>query len=78
LAKLKIDKTFRYNIVSLNIQCGVFMTQPTQVPNVSDPKYGFNRYAEQLNGRAAMVGLIAAVLIEVLTGQGVLSWLGLR
>jgi hypothetical protein len=54
------------------------MTQPTQVPKLSNPKYGFNDYVERLNGRAAMVGLIAVVVIEVLTGEGVLTWLGLR
>jgi hypothetical protein len=54
------------------------MLQPTQVPKVSNPKYGFNSYVERLNGRAAMIGIIAAMLIEALTGQGVLTWLGLR
>jgi hypothetical protein len=54
------------------------MIQPTQVPKVSNPKYGFNTYVERLNGRAAMMGFIALVAIEALTGQGVLTWLGLR
>lgn len=54
------------------------MLQPTQVPKVSNPKYGFNSYVERLNGRAAMIGIIAAIAIEALTGQGVLTWLGLR
>jgi hypothetical protein len=39
---------------------------------------GFNDYAERLNGRAAMVGFIAIIIIELITGEGVLSWLGLR
>jgi Chlorophyll A-B binding protein len=54
------------------------MIQPTQVPKVSSSKYGFNDYVERLNGRAAMLGFIVAVVIEALTGQGVLTWLGLR
>ncbi len=54
------------------------MIQPTQVPKVSNPKYGFNDYVERLNGRAAMVGFVLAVVIEALTGEGVLTWLGLR
>ncbi|NJM96761.1 MAG: hypothetical protein HC800_05810 [Phormidesmis sp. RL_2_1] len=51
--------------------------QPTKVPNMERPKKGFNQYAEQLNGRAAMVGIVALVLIELVTGKGLLSWLGL-
>lgn len=51
--------------------------QPTKVPKMERPKKGFNRYAEQLNGRAAMVGILALILIELLTGKGVLTLLGL-
>ncbi len=54
------------------------MTQPSQAPKLSQPKYGFNDYVERLNGRAAMIGLLAALVIEFLTGQGVLDWLGFR
>lgn len=46
-------------------------------PNLSEPKFGFNEYAERLNGRAAMIGFVLAIVIEVVTGQGVASWLGL-
>jgi hypothetical protein len=45
-------------------------------PNVTEPKFGFNSYAEQLNGRAAMIGFLLALVIEAATGQGVLAWLG--
>ncbi len=51
--------------------------QPTKVPNMERPKKGFNRYAERLNGRAAMVGMVALVVIELLTGKGLLTLLGL-
>jgi hypothetical protein len=51
--------------------------QPTKVPNMERPKKGFNQYAEQLNGRAAMVGIVALVLIELLTGKGLMTLLGL-
>ncbi|MGF1521505.1 MAG: hypothetical protein ACFBSF_04200 [Leptolyngbyaceae cyanobacterium] len=51
--------------------------EPTVVPKIERPKAGFTAYAERLNGRAAMVGFILVLLIEYLTGQGVLSWLGL-
>jgi hypothetical protein len=53
-------------------------TKPMLDPNIQRPKLGFNDYAERLNGRAAMVGFIAIILIELVTGEGLLSWLGLR
>jgi hypothetical protein len=52
--------------------------QPTVTPKLEEPKFGFNDYAERLNGRAAMIGIALALVIEYLTGQGLLSWLGLR
>jgi Chlorophyll A-B binding protein len=55
------------------------MTQSKTVstPKTTEPKFGFNAYAERLNGRAAMIGFVAALAIEYATGQGVLAWLGL-
>ncbi len=53
-------------------------TQPSETPKLEDPKFGFNDYAERLNGRAAMIGFLLILAIEYLTGQGLLSWLGLQ
>ncbi len=53
------------------------MTQPTQAPKLAEPKFGFNDYAERLNGRAAMVGFVMVLVIEYTTGKGLLEWLGL-
>jgi len=52
--------------------------QPTTTPRLEEPKFGFNEYAERLNGRAAMIGFMLMMIIEYVTGQGVLAWLGLR
>jgi hypothetical protein len=52
--------------------------QPTIAPRLEEPKFGFNEYAERLNGRAAMIGFMLMVIIEYVTGQGVLAWLGLK
>jgi hypothetical protein len=52
--------------------------KPSVTPKIVEPKYGFNRAVERLNGKAAMVGLLALVAIEYLTGKGLLSWLGLN
>lgn len=38
-------------------------------------KFGFTKYAEKLNGRMAMLGFISSVIVEVLTGQGLIAWL---
>jgi hypothetical protein len=52
-------------------------TQPTVTPKLNQPKFGFNEYAERLNGRAAMIGFVLMLIIEYLTGKGLLAWLGL-
>ena len=51
--------------------------QPTVQPKLVVTKFGFNRFAEQLNGRAAMIGFAALLIIEYVTGQNPLAWMGL-
>jgi hypothetical protein len=51
--------------------------QPSVQPKLVVTRFGFNRFAEQLNGRAAMVGFAALLLIEYVTGQNPLGWMGL-
>lgn len=53
-------------------------SKPYLDPNIQRPRMGFNDYAERLNGRAAMIGFMAIILIELVTGEGLLSWFGLR
>ena len=42
-----------------------------------EPKFGFTPFAELLNGRLAMIGFVAALITEYVTGQGTLHFLGL-
>ncbi len=42
-----------------------------------EPKLGWTAYAEQINGRFAMLGLVIVLLLEVFTHQSLLAWLGL-
>lgn len=42
-----------------------------------DTKFGFTQFAETWNGRLAMLGFVIGLGTEILTGQGILSQLGL-
>ena len=42
-----------------------------------DAKVGFTEFAETWNGRLAMLGFVIGLATEFLTGQGILSQLGL-
>lgn len=39
-------------------------------------KFGFTKFAEDWNGRLAMIGFVAAMAVEYLTGKGILGQLG--
>lgn len=39
------------------------------------PRFGFTPIAERLNGRAAMIGFVALVITELVTGQSLISTL---
>lgn len=39
--------------------------------------FGFTAIAEKLNGRLAMIGFVVGIATEMITGQGILSQLGL-
>ena len=51
---------------------------PTPSATTSEvPAFGWSGYAERVNGRFAMVGFIALLLIEALSGDTFLRWSGL-
>ncbi|MFH7244793.1 MAG: chlorophyll a/b-binding protein [Spirulina sp.] len=43
----------------------------------NETKFGFVAFAETWNGRLAMLGFVIGVATELLTGQGILSQIGL-
>ena len=48
-------------------------------PSVNpEPAFGWTPYAEQINGRFAMIGFAALVILEFFTKQDLFTWLGLR
>ncbi|NJK72509.1 MAG: high light inducible protein [Synechococcaceae cyanobacterium SM2_3_60] len=44
---------------------------------MENAKFGFTAFAETWNGRLAMLGFVIGVGTELLTGQGILSQIGL-
>jgi hypothetical protein len=55
-------------------------TPPTPPTTTSEPEpsFGWNIYAEQVNGRFAMMGFVLLLLLEFVTGEDLFTWLGLR
>jgi len=43
----------------------------------NSPRFGFVAFAETWNGRLAMLGFVIGLGTELLTGQGILSQIGL-
>ncbi len=53
-------------------------TTPTTSATTGDmPAFGWSGYAERVNGRFAMVGFVAVLLIEAVSGETFLRWAGL-
>lgn len=53
--------------------------QPPAEPfNQPEPAFGWTAYAEQINGRFAMLGFVALLVLEFFTEQDLITWLGLR
>jgi Chlorophyll A-B binding protein len=42
-----------------------------------ETKFGFTQFAETWNGRLAMMGFVIGLATELLTGNGILSQIGL-
>ena len=53
-------------------------TVPTTSATTNDiPAFGWSGYAERVNGRFAMLGFVAVLLTEALSGDTFLHWAGL-
>ncbi|MCP9840957.1 high light inducible protein [Synechococcus sp. J7-Johnson] len=52
-------------------------TLTTSATTSDVPAFGWSGYAERVNGRFAMLGFAAVLLIEALSGDTFLHWAGL-
>ena len=43
-----------------------------------EPAFGWNAYAERVNGRFAMIGIVVLLVMEFFTHQDFYTWVGLR
>lgn len=50
---------------------------PTSATTSDAPAFGWSAYAERINGRFAMLGFLAVLLIEALSHDTFLHWAGL-
>ena len=50
------------------------MIDPTAIPQRRLPRCGFHGHTEELNGRMAMLGFIALLVVEFKLGHGLLNW----
>ncbi|MBW4441904.1 MAG: high light inducible protein [Plectolyngbya sp. WJT66-NPBG17] len=51
-----------------------FAIEP-QMYVTDQPQFGFNKNAELLNGRLAMIGFVSLLALEAFTGHGVVGFL---
>ncbi len=50
----------------------VYAKEPRMEYALADAGWGFHARAEELNGRLAMLGFVAALTTELMTGEGLL------
>ena len=55
----------------------VYAKEPKMELAGPDGGWGFHRRAEMLNGRLAMLGFMAAIATELISGEGLLRAIGL-
>ena len=49
----------------------------TSATTIDEPAFGWSAYAERVNGRFAMIGFLAILIVEALSKQTFLHWAGL-
>jgi len=64
--------------LTVRYDCFKFLNPPSSMTDsTSTSRFGFVAFAETWNGRLAMLGFVIGLATELLTGQGILSQIGL-
>ena len=61
----------------INEQIGENQLDETSIEIKNEYKFGWSSYSEITNGRFAMIGFLAIVLIELFSKQSFLKWAGI-
>ena len=61
----------------INEQTGDKTLEGKSIDIEDDYKFGWSSYSEITNGRFAMIGFLAIILIEVFSQQSFLKWAGI-
>ncbi len=70
-----IEKQKDANYINENTGNNNLDEKPNNVEDVY--KFGWSRYSEITNGRFAMIGFLAIILIELFSQQSFLKWAGI-
>ena len=62
---------------SINEQIGENKLDEKSIEIKDEYKFGWSSYSEITNGRFAMIGFLAIVLIEIFSKQSFLTWAGI-
>ena len=62
---------------SINEQIGENQLEKKSIDSEDEYKFGWNIYSEITNGRFAMIGFLAIILIELFSQKSFLQWAGI-
>ena len=61
----------------INEQIGDNKLDEKSIEIKDEYKFGWNSYSEKTNGRFAMIGFLAIIIIELLSQESFLKWAGI-
>ena len=70
-------KELQKDINNINEQTGYNKLDEKSIEIKDEYKFGWSSYSEITNGRFAMIGFLAIILIELFSKQSFLKWAGI-